>query len=340
MVPEVVTRLVPASIPSPDQGVWHLGPFPLRAYALAIITGVVVAVWFGEKRWIARGGRAGQIGDIALWAVPFGLIGARVYHVLTDPELYFSNSSKPGHHWDPVGALEIWHGGLGIWGAIAGGAVGAAIACRRYGIRMRPLMDALAPGLLLAQAIGRWGNYFNQELFGKPTEKPWGLEIARDKRPDGYEEFATFHPTFLYECLWNLGAAGVVVYLDRRLRLGFGRAFALYVMAYCLGRGWIEYLRIDTVNHILGLRLNIWTSILLFSAALAYFVIAGRRHPAPHSREESVFLPGREPASEPAAEPTEPAAEQGPESGTADDTPGDTPGEPAAAVQDPSRETE
>lgn len=322
--------LIAGFIPSPDQGVWNLGPFPLRAYALAIILGVVAAVWLGEKRWVARGGRAGQVGDIALWAVPFGLIGARVYHVITDHQLYFPD--------EPLKALEIWHGGLGIWGAIAGGVVGAAIACRRYGIRMRPLMDALAPGLLLAQAIGRWGNYFNQELFGSKSTQPWALEIDRDKIPGGYDVAKnfpdggpyTFHPTFLYECLWNLGAIGVVIYLDRRLKLGFGRVFALYVMAYCLGRGWIEHLRIDTVEYddVLGLRLNVWTSIVLFAAALVHFVVAGRRHPAPHSREESVYLPGHE------------SAPDGPEPDKADDTPGDAPVGTAPAVKDPSRETE
>jgi prolipoprotein diacylglyceryl transferase len=285
------------SLPSPSQGVWHLGGVPIRAYALCIIAGVVAAVWFGERRWVARGGRSGQVGDVALWAVPAGLIGARAYHVATDHALYFSHSDAPGHHWDPVGALEIWHGGLGIWGGIAGGAFGAWLACRQMGIRLRPLADALAPALLLAQAIGRWGNYFNQELFGRPTSKPWGLEIDPAHRPAGFEKYETFHPTFLYECLWNLGALGVVVWLDRRLRLGFGRCFALYVMAYCLGRGWIEHLRVDTVeyNDVLGLRLNVWTSIILFTAALVYFVVVGRRHPAPETREASVYAEGHGP---------------------------------------------
>lgn len=290
----MIAQLTVLSIPSPGQGVWHLGNVPIRAYALAIILGVIAAVWFGERRWMARGGRNGQIGDVALWAVPAGLIGARVYHVITDHDLYFGSGKNA---WD---AFAIWHGGLGIWGAIAGGAFGAWLACRRYGIRMLPLMDALAPGLLLAQAIGRWGNYFNQELFGRPTDKPWGLEIDLDKRPPGYEKFDTFHPTFLYESLWNLGSMGVVLYLDRKLRLGFGRAFAVYVMAYCLGRLWIEHLRIDTIelNDVLGLRWGEWMSIGLFVAALAYFVLAGRRHPAPDTREASVYVEGREPADD------------------------------------------
>jgi prolipoprotein diacylglyceryl transferase len=282
------------SIPSPSQGVWHLGGLPIRAYALCIIAGVVLAVWFGERRWVARGGREGEVGDVALWAVPAGLIGARAYHVATDHDLYFGSGKNA---WT---ALEVWHGGLGIWGAIAGGAFGAWLACRHYGIRLLPLMDALAPSLLLAQALGRWGNYFNQELFGRPTNKPWGLEIDAAHRPAGYEKFDTFHPTFLYECIWNLGAFGVVVWLDRRLRLGFGRCFALYVMAYCLGRLWIEHLRIDSIelNDVLGLRWGEWMAIGLFTGALVYFVVAGRRHPAPDSREASVYVEGREPVAD------------------------------------------
>lgn len=269
-----------AFIPSPDQGVWHLGPFPVRAYALCIIAGVIAAIWLGEKRWVARGGTRGQIGDISVWAIPFGLVGGRLYHVLTDYQLYF------GEGRDPVTALYVWQGGLGIWGAIALGALGAYIGCRRSGVKFLPVADALAPGIAIAQAIGRWGNWFNQELFGKPTTLPWALEIDPVNRPPGYEEFATFHPTYLYECFWDLGVAGLVIWADRRFRLGFGRAFALYVAAYTLGRAWIEYLRIDTVNHVGGLRLNVWTSIIVFIAAVAFFIWSSRRHPG---REESVF---------------------------------------------------
>jgi prolipoprotein diacylglyceryl transferase len=291
--------VIPLFIPSPSQGVWHLGPLPIRGYALCIILGVVVAIWMGERRWVARGGKPGEVSDIAIWAVPFGLVGGRLYHVVTDPARYF------GEGGDPVTALYVWQGGLGIWGAIALGGVGAWIACRRMGIKLPPLADALAPGIVVAQAIGRWGNWFNQELFGRPTTLPWALEIDPDKRPPGYERFSTFHPTYLYECLWDLGAAGLVVWADRRFRLGHGRAFALYVMAYTAGRAWIEYLRIDTVeaDDVFGLRLNVWTSIVLFLGATAYFVIAGRRHPG---REETVYRDGHgpgDPASE--EEPTE-----------------------------------
>ncbi|MGA8208837.1 MAG: prolipoprotein diacylglyceryl transferase, partial [Nocardioidaceae bacterium] len=280
----------PLFIPSPSQGVWHLGPFPVRGYALCIILGVVVAIWMGERRWVARGGVRGQVSDIAIWAVPFGLVGGRLYHVITDPGRYF------GAGGDPLAALYVWRGGLGIWGAIALGGVGAWIGARRMGLRLPPLADALAPGILVAQAIGRWGNWFNQELFGRPTTQPWALEIAPANRPPGYEEFATFHPTFLYECVWNLGAAGLVLWADRRFRLGHGRAFALYVMAYTAGRGWIEYLRIDTVeaDDVLGLRLNVWTSIVVFVLATAYFLVVRRRRPG---REDTVWREGHGPGA-------------------------------------------
>ena len=271
-----------AYIPSPDQGVWYLGPFPVRAYALCIIVGAVVAIWLGEKRWVARGGKPGQVADIAIWAIPFGLVGGRLYHVITDYQLYF------GQGREPVTALYVWQGGLGIWGAVALGAVGAYIGCRRAGVKFLPFGDAVAPGIVIAQALGRWGNWFNQELFGKPTTLPWALEIDQEYRPDGYTQYDTFHPTYLYEFLWNLGVAGLVIWADRRFKLGFGRAFALYVAGYTAGRGWIEYLRIDDVqmDDVLGLRVNVWVSIIVFLAAVAYFAWSSRRHPG---REEHVL---------------------------------------------------
>jgi prolipoprotein diacylglyceryl transferase len=297
----VIAQLVPFSIPSPGDSVWHIGPLPVRAYALCIIAGVLVAVWLGEKRWVARGGSRGQIGDLAVWAVPFGIIGGRLYHVITDNGRYFGEGENP------ISALYVWKGGLGIWGAIALGALGAYIYVRRQGLRMPPVADALAPCLLVAQAIGRWGNWFNQELFGKPLDAFWALHVDPEYRPEGYADSSTFHPTFLYECIWNLGAAALVVWADRRFRLGHGRVFALYVMTYCAGRGWIEYLRIDPVqaDDVLGLRLNVWTSIVLFLLALVYFVVVGRLRPG---REESVWRPGREPQPDESAAAPEPAA--------------------------------
>ena len=274
-------------IPSPSDGVWEIGPFPLRAYALCIIAGVIAAIWIGEKRWVARGGKPGQMSDLALWAIPFGLVGARLYHVITDYHLYF------GEDRNPVTALYIWRGGLGIWGAIALGAVGAMIGARVMGIKILPALDTLAPGVLVAQAFGRWGNWFNQELYGRPTDLPWGLKIDPENRLPGHLEDATYHPTFLYECLWNLGVFGLLIWADARFKLGFGRVMALYVAGYTAGRGWIETMRIDDVqmNDVFGLRLNVWTSIVLFVAAVAYFIISSRRHPG---REASVFVDGHD----------------------------------------------
>ena len=274
-----MTSSLATYIPSPSSGVWHLGPIPLRAYAFGIIIGALLALWIGERRFRARGGRPGLIGDVAIWAIPFGIIGARVYHVATDPELYF------GEGRDAIDALFIWEGGLGIWGAIAGGALGAWIACRRYGVEFSAVADALAPGLLVAQAVGRLGNYANQELFGKPTEVPWALEIDAAHRPIGYEQFATFHPTFLYELLWNLAAAALLVAIDRRTKLTSGRAFALYAMLYTAGRVWIETLRIDTVNHLGPFRLNVWTSIIVFLLATVFFVARRRQSKTPEASQ-------------------------------------------------------
>lgn len=252
-------------IPSPETGVWEIGPFPLRAYALGIIIGALLAIWIGERRFQARGGREGVIADIAIWAIPFGIVGARMYHVATDPELYF------GEGREAINALKIWEGGLGIWGGIAGGALGAYIAARRLGVSFSAVAGAIAPGLLVAQAVGRIGNYFNQELFGGPSTLPWALEIDPANRPLDYVQYATFHPTFLYELLWNLAAAAVLLWLDRRYRFAGYRVFWLYVMLYTAGRFWIEQLRIDEVNEIGPWRLNVWTSIIVFAVAAFLF---------------------------------------------------------------------
>jgi prolipoprotein diacylglyceryl transferase len=256
---------------------------PIRAYALCIIAGIVVAVLVADRRLVARGGRKGAVAEVATWAVPFGLVGARLYHLVTDPELYWGKGGQ-----GTLRALEIWHGGLGIWGGVLGGALGAWIGCRRHGVDFAMLADSLAPGIVLAQAIGRWGNYFNQELFGRPTSLPWGLRISPANRPPGYEQFTTFHPTFLYESLWDVCVAVIVVLVDRRVRFTRGRAFALYVALYTFGRFWVESLRIDTAHKFLGLRLNDWTSIVVFAAAVGYFVVRRPRGPAD---EESAPAP-------------------------------------------------
>jgi prolipoprotein diacylglyceryl transferase len=265
--------MILATIPSPTQGVWNLGPLPVRAYALCIVVGIIAAIQLTERRWLARGGAPGDVLDIAVWAVPFGIVGGRIYHVISSPQAYF------GAHGHPLRAFAIWEGGLGIWGAIALGGVGAWIACRRRGIPLPAFADALAPGLLVAQAIGRLGNWFNNELYGGPTHLPWALKIyAWDGGKavvgaDGHPVvLGTFHPTFLYELLWNLAAAAVVIWADRRFRLGHGRAFALYVATYCLGRLWVELLRTDPANHFFGVRLNVFTAVIVGLAGVAYFV--------------------------------------------------------------------
>ncbi|WP_410810904.1 prolipoprotein diacylglyceryl transferase [Micromonospora sp. 067-2] len=266
-----------AALPSPSTAVWQLGPVPIRAYALCIILGIVLACWVTERRLRQRGVAPGAVLDIAVWAVPAGIVGARIYHVVTSPEKYF------GAGGDPLKAFAIWEGGLGIWGAVAGGAVGALIAARQLGIPFGVVADAVAPGLALAQAVGRFGNWFNNELYGGRTTLPWGLQIhrmdpdnpghaLRDDAGQPILEPGLYQPTFLYEALWNLGVVALVLVLDRRLKLGRGRAFALYVMGYTVGRFWIELLRTDEANHIFGVRLNVWTAALVFLGALIYFV--------------------------------------------------------------------
>jgi prolipoprotein diacylglyceryl transferase len=302
-----------ASIPSPSQGVVHLGPLPLRGYALMIILGVIVAVWLGERRWVARGGSPGTVVDIAVWAVPFGLIGGRLYHVITDYQLYF------GKNGDPVGALEVWKGGLGIWGAIAAGAFGAYLGCRRRGISLRTFADAAAPGIALAQAIGRWGNWFNQELYGRPTKLPWAVKIDAAHRPPTTPDIGTYHPTFLYESLWCVGVALLVIWAEKRFRLAWGRTFALYVAAYTVGRAWIEWLRVDSAHHILGLRLNDWTSLIVFLGAVTYLYLYRSRTEIPEGAVGAAAAePGDEPADEPPA--TDGPATPESEEGTAVDT--------------------
>jgi prolipoprotein diacylglyceryl transferase len=297
-----------AAIPSPTQGVWQLGPLPIRAYALCIIAGIVAAVVITERRWVARGGAKGDVLDIAVWAVPFGIVGGRLYHVISSPRPYF------GEGGDPLRAFAIWEGGLGIWGAIALGGVGAWIACRRRGIPLPAFADALAPGLLVAQAIGRLGNWFNNELYGRATDLPWALTVHEWTGtravvgPDGQPVvLGTFHPTFLYELLWNLAAAAVVVWADRRFRLSHGRAFALYVALYCAGRLWIELLRVDPAETFSGIRLNVFTAVIVGLLAVAYLVWQrGRpREVITRGRDAGDTAPTRRPRAEsaPAAAP-------------------------------------
>jgi prolipoprotein diacylglyceryl transferase len=285
------------SIPSPSKGVWDVFGFPLRAYAVCIIVGIIVGMVIANRRWRARGGTGDSLEMVVVLAVPFGIVGARLYHVITDYQLYFG----PGRH--PIDALKIWNGGLGVWGAIGFGVLGAYLVARRREIRFPALLDAAAPGIAVAQGIGRLGNWFNQELFGRPTSLPWGLQIAPDYRPSGFEQYATFHPTFLYELIWDLGIAVALVLLDRRFRLGHGKVFALYVVFYTMGRFWIEALRIDKVNEIGGFRLNNYTSLIVFVVACAWFAWLVKNRPG-----RETVVEGKPPVVADAANEAEPEA--------------------------------
>lgn len=330
-----------AAIPAPTWDGFQLGPVKIHAYALCIIAGIILALWLASRRWADREGPEGRVLDVAIWAIPFGFVGGRLYHVFSSPDRYFG----PGFDGtgDPVKILHVWNGGLGIWGAVALGAVGAWIGCRRYGLRLSAFADVVAPGLLLAQAVGRWGNWFNQELFGAPTTAPWGLTVdpTHPNFPAGVAAGTLFHPTFLYECLWNLAGVALLLLLDRRLHLRRGAMMWAYVAWYTVGRVWIEMLRIDDAEMItiLGVtqRLNVWTSLALLALSLAMlaWTVAARGGIGPRTPErDSVWLPGREPAalaedgSHAAPALTGPSARDGDETHTGTRAPalgGDTP---------------
>ena len=268
------------SIPSPEQSIWFIGWFPIRAYAMFILAGIVVAVWITQRRLADRGGKPGQALDVATWAVPFGIVGGRLYHVISSPQAYFGEGGQP------LNALKIWEGGLGIWGGLALGIFGIWIGCRRIGVRFLDYLDAAAPGVVLAQAIGRLGNYFNNELYGAATNLPWGLRVhcwdqaagAAVTCPNSATNIkGIFAPTFLYESLWCLLIALVLLLVDRRFSLARGQIAALYGMLYTLGRGVIEMVRIDDANYILGLRLNVWTSVIVFAGSAFAFWRLGAR---------------------------------------------------------------
>ena len=284
-----VTAAMPAGIPSPSSGVWYIGPIPVRAYALCILTGVFVAVWWSDRRYRARGGRPEVVLDVAIVAVPAGIVGARLYHVLSSPDDYF------GPDGDLSRIPQTWLGGLGIWGGIAGGVLAGVLLLRHRGLRIAPLADAVAPALLVAQAIGRLGNWFNQELYGAPTTLPWGLQIDDAHLPAGsaYPPGTLFHPTFLYEALWNLVGAALLVWIGRRMRarsgVTGGRLLWAYLMIYTAGRVWIEMLRIDEAETVLGLRLNVWTSIVIFLVGAIGLALISRR-----TLSDAIERPGRE----------------------------------------------
>jgi phosphatidylglycerol---prolipoprotein diacylglyceryl transferase len=252
-----------ASIPSPSSGSVQVGPFTIHMYGLMLLLGIAAAVWLTGVRWTRRGGSWDLVFQAAVWGVAAGVVGARIYHDIT------SWNEVPHTWWGP---FAVWEGGLGIWGGIACGVLAGAIVVRRAGASVTLMMDCVAPGLLLAQAIGRWGNYWNQELFGKPTDLPWGLEIDPDHRPEGYADSATFQPTFLYESLWNLAGVGMLLLVDRFFRIRPPALFCLYVAWYTFGRTFEETLRVDPSHHFLGQRLNFWVSLVVFFVAAAAFV--------------------------------------------------------------------
>jgi prolipoprotein diacylglyceryl transferase len=311
-----VLPLVPAAIPSPEVSSFSLGPLPLHIYAFCILAGIAVAALWANRRWTRRGGRSDDLFDIVFAAIILGIVGARVYHVVSSPDAYFGPGGNP---WQ---AFNIRNGGLGIWGAIAGGAVGAWFVARRKRIPLADVADVLAPTLLVAQAIGRLGNWFNQELYGRPTDLPWGLEITCRMNGGTIPGCTpgTYHPTFLYEMVWNLAGAALLVWLERRFRLGGGRTFWTYVLLYVSGRLWIEMLRIDEAEMVLGLRINVWVSIGVLVLAVIMLVTLTRaggtlRRITYDGREltPAELAAGDRPAAPDAADPAETPTERRPD---------------------------
>jgi len=258
------------SFPTPKISVLEIGPITIHLYALFILAGIAIAIWLGNKRFLLRAPHGDSVvSEVAIFAVPAGVIGGRIYHVISSPSAYF------GVNGNPLDALKIWQGGLGIWGAISIGTLAAWFRYKQLAKRIdlppfALFMDALAPGVLFAQAIGRFGNWFNGELFGRPLRAPWALEIPLYKRPIGFEQFETFHPTFLYEALWSIILAILLIALKERLYAG--QIFTLYILGYCIGRFFIEIIRIDAANTIGGVRVNVWVSALVgFGALIIYW---------------------------------------------------------------------
>ena len=261
-------------IPAPPfRDLFTIGPITLHMYSLTMLTAIVVALFWSARRVKNLGGDVEAFETIGLIAVVCGVIGARLYHVITQFPQYFGPGANP---WD---AIKIWHGGLGVIGSIIGGAAGVWFLCRRKGIETAAVADAIAPTLMVAQAIGRVGNYFNQEAFGRPTSLPWALEVDPAYRPSGFGGNSTFHPTFLYEGLWNLLGCALLLWAEKRFKLRHGKVICLYVMWYSFGRFFIELIRIDPVTLILGVRINNWTDGLIFVAAVAIFVYLNKRFP-------------------------------------------------------------
>jgi prolipoprotein diacylglyceryl transferase len=272
-----------ASIPSPSSGGFSIGPLFVHAYGLMYVLAVLAAIVVTTWRWEAIGGHRELVQEVALWGFPAGLIGGRIYFDIT------SWSDVPKHWW---GVFAIWDGGMGLWGGMSVGVLGGLIVLKRRHVPIAKFLDIAAPGLLCAQAIGRIGNYFNQELFGRPTSLPWGLKIAPDNRPTGYEQYSTFHPTFLYEFIWDIALAGALIWIGRRRTIRPPGLFALYVSGYCVIRIVNELLRIDPAHHILGERLNFWVACTVCLAGLVWFAWSqgklGGRRAAPSAGDAAI----------------------------------------------------
>ncbi|CAB4613279.1 MAG: prolipoprotein diacylglyceryl transferase [Actinobacteria bacterium] len=270
------------SIPSPAISSFELGPFRIHFYALFIVVGIAMAIWIADTRLKKRGAAGGLALDISLWTVPIAIVGARIFHVLTHSADYF----YPGA--DLTAVFRIWEGGIAIYGGLIGGAIGAWIGSKQAGIKFWSFADAVAPGILLAQAIGRWGNYFNQELFGQPTTLPWGLEIDSYNLayPDGLPDGVLFHPTFIYESIWSLIGVAILLLLDRKLELRWGKMFAAYLIYYSIGRIWTENLRIDPSEILFGLRTNVWSALFGIAVGVAIIYWQTKQHKGP---EASVY---------------------------------------------------
>ena len=294
-----------ASIPSPSISYIDLGPLRIHFYALCIIAGIIVAVFLTNARLTRRGAEKWVVIDICLLAVPLAIVFARIYHVVTHLGFYFGPGSNPWNPLQPGSVWAIWEGGIAIYGALIGGAIGAYLGCRWTGIRFWTFADALAPGLIIAQAMGRFGNWFNQGLFGQPTDLPWGLEIDRPNPaiPVGLPSDTLFQPTFLYEVIWNLLGAAVILWVGKRFTLQWGKQFALYLVWYSAGRIVWESIRIDPSDIILGLRTNVWAAIFGVVLGLVIFVVQSRRH---LGLEPSPYMPGRESKAPGAVESTDP----------------------------------
>ncbi|WP_144784927.1 prolipoprotein diacylglyceryl transferase [Microbacterium sp. BH-3-3-3] len=282
-----------ASIPSPTISYVDLGPLRIHFYALCIVAGIIVAIFLTNARLTRRGAEKWVVIDICLLAVPLAIVAARIYHVATHAGFYFGPGSNPWNITQPGSVWAIWEGGIAIYGALIGGAIGAILGCRWTGIRFWTFADALAPGLIIAQAMGRFGNWFNQELFGQPTDLPWGLEIAAGNPaiPVGLPAGTLFHPTFAYEVIWNLLGAAVILYVGKRFTLQWGKQFAIYLVWYSAGRIVWESIRVDPSDIILGLRTNVWAAIFGVILGIVIFIVQSRRH---HGYEPSPYVPGRE----------------------------------------------